>query len=207
MGRIENVTPGEMKVATPEGVTATVHLNSQTAYRVDQQPAKLEDFKAGMMVFVRGTKSSDGSWEAEAVTSRSGPPRQGGPVTETMRGDSVAGTVKTIDGAKITLTLQDNSTQTIEVDENTSLRHRRESITLADIHPGDIVIVRGEKKDGAFLPKSLNVVDAEQLQRMRQFLGGSGPRGGAGTPPASNPPAAPAGQPPAADSKPPRDSR
>jgi preprotein translocase subunit YajC len=195
-GQIQSVAPGEMKVATRDGTTVTVHLGPKTAFNLEQQPAKPEDFKAGMLVFVRGTKSSDGTWEAETVSARTGPPRQGGGNPEAMRGEFIAGTVKAIDGTKITLQRQDGTAQTIEVDENTSLRKRRESITLADIHTGDAVILRGETKGGAFLPKSVNVVDAEQLQRMLQNMGGGGQKPGTSPPPASQPQTPPNGKPP-----------
>jgi hypothetical protein len=204
IGRIASIAPGEMKVSTPDGGTVIVHLSAKTAFRLEQQTAKLEDLKTGMMVFVRGTKADDGSWAAEAVSARTGPPGQGGG-PEAMRGEFVAGTVKAIDGTKITVLRLDGSTQTIEVDENTSLHKRRESITLADIHPGDAVISRGEMKDGAFVPKTLNVVDPEQLQRMRQFMGGGGPPSGTNPPPGANPPPAPNLQAPPAGGKPPQD--
>ncbi len=188
VGQIQSVAPGEIKVSTRDGGTTTVHLNAKTTLRIEQQPAKPEDFKPGMLVFVRGEKSADGGWDAESVSARTGPsgPGGGGPPRpgggpEAMRGEFVAGTVKAIDGTKITLQLQDNSTKTVEVDENTSLRKRRESITLADIHTGDTVIVRGETKNGSFVPSALNVVDPEQLQRMRQSMGPGGP------PPSPNP--------------------
>jgi len=213
IGQIQSVAPGEMKISTRDGATVTVHLGAQTTFRLEQQPAKPEDFKAGMLVFVRGTKAADGSWEAESVAARTGPPgpggegrpRPGGAGARPMPGDFVAGTVQAIDGTKITVLRQDKTTQTVEVDENTSLRKRRESITLADLHTGDSVIVRGETKDGAFVPKSLNVVDAEQLQRMLQFMGGGGAAGGAGSPGKANPPAAPATQTPPSDGKPPQE--
>ena len=198
VGRIESLAPGEMKLATPDGATATVHLNSKTEFRKDQQPAKIEEFKVGMNVFVRGTKSSDGSWEAEGVSARTGGPGMG-MEPGTFRMEIVAGTVKAIDGTAITVLGLDNTTTTVAVDENTSLRKRRESITLADIHPGDSVMIRGETKDGAFVPKALNIVDPEQLQRMRQFMGPGGP------PPGSAP--APAGQTPPPNGKPPQEHR
>jgi len=203
-GRIASISPTEMKLSAPDGSTVTVHLNSKTVFRAEQQPAKLEDLKVGTNVFVRGTKNGDGTWDAEMVSAgnrgfgeRGGPggpgsPGQGAPPQ--VGKDFVAGTVKAIDGTKITILRLDNVTQTIEVDENTSLLKHRESITLADVHPGDAVAVRGETKDGTFVPRTLNVVDPAMLERMKQFAG-------AGGPPAGNPPA------PAPEKKPPQDFR
>jgi Domain of unknown function (DUF5666) len=193
-GRIANISPTEMKLTVPDGSTVTVHLSSKTVFRADQQTAKLEDLKVGTNVFVRGTKNGDGTWEAETVSAgnrgfgdRGGAGSPGGPSggpPPQMGKDFLAGTVKAIDGTKITIVRLDNVTQTMEADENTSLLKHRESITLADIHAGDAVTVRGETKDGAFVPRTLNVVDPAQLERIRQFAG-------AGGPPAGNSPAAP----------------
>jgi hypothetical protein len=116
--------------------------------------------------------------------------------------DFVVGEVKSIDGAAVTLLRPDGVTQTLEADENTSLRKHRESVTLADIHPGDTVIARGELKDGSFVPKTLNVLTPEDVQRMRQFMGTDGPAAGA-----SKPGPAAEEKKPSSETKPPQDFR
>jgi len=197
-GRIESISPTEIKLSAQDGSTVTIHLSPKTVFRVEQQPAKLEDLKVGANVFVRGTKNADSTWEAETVSAGMRGPggaggaggpggggRPGGGPPPQMGKDFLAGTVKAIDGTKITILRLDNVTQTIEADENTSLSKHRESITLADVHPGDAVTIRGETKNGAFVPTRLSVVDPAQLERMKQFAG-------AGGPPAGTPPAAPA---------------
>ena len=185
----------------------TVHLTPKTEFRMDQQPAKIDDFKAGTVVFVRGTKTGDSAWDAEVVAARSGggPPggRAGGPgdgpggPPPVMGKDIVAGTVRAIDGVKLTILRLDNVTQTVELDENTSLTRRRESITLADVHVGDAVAVRGETKAGAFVPRSLSLMTPEQLERMKQFMNGGGAAGPGSSPPAENKP----------ETKPPQEQR
>jgi hypothetical protein len=193
-GRIESISPTEMKLAAPDGSAVTVHLTPKTVFRIGQDTAKLEDFKAGTAVFVRGTKAGDSTWDADLVSTRSGPQ----PMTQTLGKDFIAGTVKSIDGTKITILRVDNVTQTIELDENTSLMKRRESITLADVHPGDAVAVRGETKDGNFVPKTLSVVDPAQWERGRRIMG----------PPASgNPPAPPPEKKPEPETRPPQELR
>jgi len=198
-GRIQSASPAELKITTQDGGTVTVHLTPKTEFRMDQQPARVDDFKVGTVVFVRGTKTGDAAWDAEAVSARSGggPPggRRGGPVAgpgggamPVMGKDVVAGTVKAIDGTKLTILRLDSVTQTVELDENTSLTRRRESITLADVHVGDAVSLRGETKDGAFIPRSLNLMTAEQLERMKQFLNGGGAAGPGNPPPAEKKP-------------------
>jgi len=173
-GRIQSISPTEMKLEAPDGSTVTVHISEKTQFRMEQAAAKPEDFKAGTPVFVRGTKREDSSWDAELIAARNGPP----PMTQGMGRNLLAGTVKSVEGTKITIVKLDGTTETMEADENTSLRKHRESITLADIHPGDGVAVRGETKDGVFVPRVVNVMDAAQFERMKQFLSSGGAAGG-----------------------------
>jgi hypothetical protein len=194
-GRIQTISPTQITLLAPDGSTVTVHLTPKTVIRIEQQTGKLEDLEVGTAVFVRGTKTGDAAWDADVVGVRTGPP----PMTQGVMGkDFVAGTVKSIDGTKITIQRPDNTTQTVELDENTSLTKHRESITLADVHAGDAVSVRGETKDGAFVPKSVNVMDPAQWERMKQFMS-------SGAPPSGTPPPAPSESKPQPETKPPQD--
>jgi hypothetical protein len=84
----------------------------------------------------------------------------------------------------------DNVTQTLELNEDTSLRKGRDSTTMADIHPGDHVVIRGASQNNVFVPKNVMVLSAEQWERMQQMVSGRGvPSGGApANAPANNPP-------------------
>lgn len=68
-----------------------------------------------------------------------------------------AGAIQSIDETKITVKRPDNVIQTIVVDENTSFRKRRDSITMADIKVGDNVTARGALQNGNFLATVLSV--------------------------------------------------
>jgi hypothetical protein len=108
----------------------------------------------------------------------------------------VVGEVKSVDAPKLTVLRPDNVTQTLELNEETSLRRGRESITMADIQPGDHVVVRGAVQNNAFVPKNVMVLSPEQwkqLEEMRKMSGmgpaGSGPAGSKhATAPKNNPP-------------------
>ena len=64
----------------------------------------------------------------------------------------LAGRITAIDGTRITIEgMVDHAPHVIAVDENTSFRRRRDSITLADIQPGQQLQAEGAMKDGAFL--------------------------------------------------------
>ena len=65
--------------------------------------------------------------------------------------------MKAIAETKLTIARVDGQSQDIEVDENTSFKRGKESITLPDIKAGDFVHGPGELKDGVFIAKELTV--------------------------------------------------
>jgi Domain of unknown function (DUF5666) len=171
-GSITAINADSLVIKTTDGKTAQVNLTSNTQFRKERQPAKLADFKVGDEVFVRGQQSSDGSWQAEMVGAR---PAGGGNFREQMREGMgkqfIAGEVKTINGTQLTIARPDGVTQTISVDENTSFRKQGESITLADIKPGDHVFGRGALKSDVFVPSVLNVGEPGMMGRRGQWQG------------------------------------
>ena len=195
-GKLTAIHEQSLELTTPQGGAVTVKFNGTTQFRKDREAAKLSDFKVGDLVFVRGEENSDHTWTAEIVGERPGGGFGGGPgggaqggrgagpggtlMTGVLGQDYVFGEVKTIDAPKLTILRPDNVTQTIELNEETSLRKGRDSVTMADIQQGDHVFVRGAMKDKAFEPKTVMVIGPEQWKRMQEM-------GMAGGPPA-NPP-------------------
>ncbi len=155
----------------------TVKLTPQTEFRKDREPAKVTDFKVGDMVMVRGDENPDHTVTAKLIGGRTG----GGPggglggrpgggmMMGTLGKDYVAGDVKSIDAPKITVLRTDNVTQVLELNEETSLRKGRESITMADIKVGDHVMARGAVQNDMFVPKGVMVMSPEQWERMQQM--------------------------------------
>ncbi|HEV2215244.1 MAG TPA: DUF5666 domain-containing protein [Terracidiphilus sp.] len=91
------------------------------------------------------------------------------------------GRVTAVDGVKVTLEgIRDKTAYSFTADENTTFRHRRDPITLADIHLGDLVRVEGGIKDGLFLAATVNDIGTPQETRM-----------GRNAPPSAPPPASP----------------
>jgi len=194
LGKITAINSGSIEITRPDGTSLTVKLTDQTEFRKDRQPAKLADFKVGDLVFVRGAENADHTVTAQMIGARTGNgPGGGGGFGGAgfgeMGKDYVAGEVKSIDAPKLTILRTDNVTQTLELTEDTSLRKGRESITMADIHLGDQVVIRGALQNNAFVPKNVMVLSPEQWQRMQQMIGGG--RGLTG----SAPPTAPTGNP------------
>jgi len=196
-GKITAINSGSLELTKPDGTSVTVKLTDSTEFRKDRQPAKISDFKVGDLVFVRGGENADHSVIAQMIGSRTGngPGGAGGGFGGgagfgEMGKDFVAGEVKSIDAPNLTILRSDKVTQTLALTEDTSLRKGRESITMADIQPGDHVVIRGALQNNVFVPQNVMVLSPEQWQRMQQMAGGRGePAGSAPAPaPASNPP-------------------
>ena len=201
LGKITAINKGSLELARPDGTTATVKLTEKTEYRKDRQSAKLADFKVGDLVFVRGEENADHSVTAQLIGGRSGGGAGGGRGFGGGAGfelgkDFVVGEVRSVDAPKLTVLRPDNVTQTLELNEDTSLRRGRESITMADIQPGDHVMVRGAVENNVFVPKNLMLFSPEQWKQMEEMrkMAGVGPAGTAAdtskpaTAPKSNPP-------------------
>jgi len=177
VGKITAIKDGAVELAKPGGTSVTVKLTDKTEYRKDRQSAKLGDFKVGEMVFVRGVEDTNHGVTALMIAGRSGNGPEGGGRGFGSGGggfgelgkDFVVGEVKSVDAPKITVLRPDNVTQTMELNEETSLRKGRESITMADIQPGDYLVVRGGVQNNAFAPKSVMIISLEQWKRMQEM--------------------------------------
>jgi hypothetical protein len=182
MGKITSIKDGVLELAKMDGASVTVKLTDKTEYRKDRQSAKLADFKVGDMVLIRTEGAGDQDLTAVVVAGRTGggPGRAsmggpGGPGGGMMMGggelgkDFVFGEVKAVDAPKITVLRPDSVTQTLELNEETSLRKGRESVTMADIQVGDHVFVRGAVQNNAFVPTMVMVIGPEQWKRMQDM--------------------------------------
>lgn len=153
-GQITSISGDSIKLKTPNGQEAMVKVSSDTQFRRDRNAAKLQDFKVGEFVMVRGTPAGENQWTAQMIATRSDAQQQ---LHGEMGKNFIMGEVKSLDPPKMTIVRPDGVTQTIEADENTSLKKQNESITMADIQPGDRVFARGEVKNGAFVPAMIMV--------------------------------------------------
>jgi hypothetical protein len=196
-----------IEITRQDGSVVTVKISGSTQFRKEREAAKLSDFKVGDTVFVRGEENADHTWSAELIGERpnggfgggagassgggrgagqGGGPGGGGPgagrPTGVLGQDYVFGEVKAIDAPKLTILRPDNVTQTVELNEETSLRKGRDSITMADIQAGDHIMVRGGMVNNAFQPKSVIVISPEQWKRMQE-MGSGGANGQAAKPP------------------------
>jgi Domain of unknown function (DUF5666) len=211
-GKISAIHNGSMEITGPDGQTVIVKTTDQTQYRKDREQAAATDFKVGDTVMVRGDVNADHTVTAKAIGARSGGPgggpgamgggARGGPAggpVGTLGKDYIVGEVKAIDPPHITVLRTDNVVQTIELNENTSLRKGRDSITMAEIQVGDHLMARGALENNVFVPKGVNVVNPEQWKRMQEMRNANG--GAASPAPPTTPP--PAAAPPSKPAEPP----
>lgn len=172
-GKITAIKDGTIELAEPNGATVTVKISDKTEFRKDRQPSQLSEFKVGDMVAVRGEQNSDQTITAQMIASRTGGSGGGGfgraGAPGEMGKDFVVGEVKSIDPPRLTVLRSDNVTQTLELNEDTTLRRGRDSITMADIQVGDHLFARGAVQNDVFVPKGLMVMSPEQWQRMQEM--------------------------------------
>jgi hypothetical protein len=175
------ITPqGGSDAAVDAKTPVTIKVTNETRINKQREPIKLSEIKAGDTVFSVGKRDGDtiqatmvGVVPPEAIARMSGgqgggrmPFGPGGQFDPADMGKKyIVGTVKAIDETKLTIARTDGQTQEIEVDENTSFRRFRESITLPDIKVGDMVMGRGELKGNVFVPKTLNVAGPQSQLR------------------------------------------
>ena len=208
-GKISAIQSGSIELIGQDGTKFSVKVTSSTEFRKERQPAKMSDFKVGDTVAVRTNQDSGNASGATAVMIVAVPAggfagRGGGGSGQfmmqgTMGKDYVVGEVKSVDVPKLTVVRTDHVTQTLELNEDTSLRRGRDSITMADIQPGDHVFVRGAVANDVFVPKNVMVIPPEQWNRMQEVMNDAGEKRGSAphNPPAPpTPPAPPAAPPP-----------
>jgi len=173
LGRIAAIQEGALRITRPDGSEQTVKITPKTEFRKDREPAKLKDFQVGDGILVRGKENADdSSITAEMIAGRSGNgpngPNRQNPVG-TLGKDFVMGEVKAMDPPSITVMRTDNVKQIFELNEDTSLRKGRESVTMADVQVGDHIFARGALQDNQFVPKTVMVIAPEQWKRMQEM--------------------------------------
>lgn len=180
-GTVTAVNGSTVTIKTDEGETYKVETSVNTRIMKNREPAKIGDVHIGDMLVAGGevdTKARTvGAVFAAIIDAEQ---------VKQMRADLgktwLAGSVTAIQDTNITVKRIDGAMQTFSVDENTSFKKRRESITLADIQPGDTISARGAIKNGTFVAETVNVgrgpmgpgMGPGMGERMGQGAGASG---------------------------------
>lgn len=164
--------------------TVTVLVTPNTRVRRSQQPIRLADVHTGETIFAFGNyddKTHTLHALAVGVLDTAELKRAEADFGKTY----ISGEVRSINALRITVRRPDGVEQTIAVDDNTSFRRGRrrrsrpgpaqspdttsdvppgtsaaedgESLTLADVHPGNLVLATGAVKNGIFTTAVLRV--------------------------------------------------
>lgn len=205
MGTVEETAADHLTVKTYMNESYVVHVGVNTRFvkapaggggmrrrEEGQQPGmgggmgagmteiKAADIKKGDDVAVMG-EVDPAKKEVGAVAVAVMDPARAQAMKEMVAGYGkswLGGKVTAIDGVKLTvLGTMDNQPHVIVADENTTLRKRREPVTLADIQVGDSIRAEGAVKAAGFAATSIQVMGMPQ--------GGPGrfPRDGQAPPP------------------------
>ena len=142
--------------------------------RAQPQPIKPTDIKVGDIITAGGEedtakKSIGAIFIAQIDPERAKQMRE----MQANYGKTwLAGRITGIEGTTITIDgMVDHAKHTIDVDENTSFHKRRDSITLADIQPGEQLRAEGAVKGGVFLATVVTAVEPRNRE-------GNGEQGG-----------------------------
>ena len=142
--------------------------------RAQPQPLKPTDIKVGDIITAGGEedtakKSIGAIFIAQIDPERAKQMRE----MQANYGKTwLAGRITGIEGTTITIDgMVDHAKHTIDVDENTSFRKRRDSITLADIQPGEQLRAEGAVKGGVFLATVVTAMEPRNRE-------GNGEQGG-----------------------------
>lgn len=196
-GAVTAVGADQLTVKTEEGDVYQVAVSANTRVMKARQPIKVADIKVGDGVGAMGVMDAP-TKTVHAVFVAVIDAEQVKKAREELGKVYITGKVTAVDmdNARITVMRPDHVSQTIQADETTSFRRggRRdqaataaapaagadanaESVTLADVKVGDMVMGRGSVKNGFFVPTDLRVMDASAR--------GQGRRHGAGAPAAA----------------------
>lgn len=189
-GTVTAVSGDNITVKTDNGDLYKVETGPNTHFRKQRDQIKISDIHVGDMIAAGGDKD-DKAKTIGAVFVMLIDKEQYEKARAEFGKTWTAGSVQSIEETKITIKRPDNVIQTIVVDENTSFRKRRDSITLADIKVGDNVSARGSLQNGNFLATVLSVGGPGGPGGPGGFGGGGERRSqsGSASPPAANPPA------------------
>ncbi|MBV8630798.1 MAG: hypothetical protein JOZ83_07735 [Silvibacterium sp.] len=155
-GTVTAVSGDNLTVKTETGDFYKVETGPNTHFRKQRDQIKISDIHVGDMIAAGGDKD-DKAKTLGAVFVMLIDKEQYEKARAEFGKTWTIGSVQSIEDTKITIKRPDNATQTIVVDENTSFRKHRDSITLADIKVGDNISARGSLQNGNFLANVLSV--------------------------------------------------
>jgi RNase P/RNase MRP subunit p29 len=156
-GTLAEIDGGTLTIETPGGLSATVHVDAETTYRIrGVEDPGLDDLEVGMRIIARGTLNPDGSLQAQVIGAE-----EAGPRPARLRGKVVA-----IEGDTLTIRT-DRREIVLQTDEATEFRMPGvENPTMADLEIGDKVAVEGVIGEGGTVRAALVIVLPDDAARL-----------------------------------------
>ncbi len=197
-GTVIETSSDQLTVKTDSGDIYQVMVQPTTRVRKEQDTLQVSDIQTGDVIAAMGAVDASNKIVNAVFIS----------VTGQIGKTYIAGKVTAINGTKLTVLRQDNVSQVVQVDENTSF-HRGgammggqrggpgagadpgsgsgslgPSITLADVKVGDMIAGPGALQDGIFVPTQLIVHGpaAQGGRNPNENGSGAGPTGITGEP-------------------------
>jgi hypothetical protein len=160
--------------------------------RAQPQPLKPTDIKVGDIITAGGEEDAAKKSIGAVFIAQIDPERakQMREMQANYGKTWLAGRITGIEGTTITIDgMVDHAKHTIDVDENTSFRKRRDSITLADIQPGEQLRAEGAVKGGVFVATVVTAMEPRDRVRNGEQGGpDAGSNSSAAGPPATSQP-------------------
>ena len=160
-GVVTTAQPGNFMIRTDDGQSYKVFWGPNTHFMKDRELVEAKVIRVGDMLVAAGevdrkAKTVGAVFLYDLDAAEVSKARAGFGKTWT------AGKVTAIHDLKITIEeAGDQKAEVVAVDENTSFRRRKESVTLADVKVGDFISVQGTPRNNAFLARVLRLMETD----------------------------------------------
>jgi Domain of unknown function (DUF5666) len=149
---------GSFAVKTDSGQPWRVLYGVNTRVMKDRGPIRPSEIQAGDMIFAAGNVDAKKKTVGAAILIDI-PAEEVRKAREGLGKTWSAGRIISIAGTTIEVHRLDGVEQKIAVDENTSFREKHDSVTLADLRPGQGFRADGHVMNGTFTATTLTVFD------------------------------------------------
>jgi hypothetical protein len=149
---------GSFAVKTESGQPWKVLYGVNTRLMKGRDPVRPNEIQAGDMIFAAGNVDEKKKTVGAAILIDI-PAEEVRKAREGLGKTWAAGKIMTIQGTRIQVHRLDGVDQSIAVDENTSFREKRDSVTLADLRPGQGFRAEGHVLNGTFTATTFTVFD------------------------------------------------
>jgi hypothetical protein len=149
---------GSFVVKTDSGQQWKVLYGVNTRLMKSREQVRPTEIVAGDMIFAAGNVDVKKRTVGAAILIDV-PAEEVRKAREGLGKTWAAGKIKAIAGTKIQVHRLDGVEQEIAVDENTSFREKRDSVTLADLRPGEGFRAEGHVMNGTFTATTFTVFD------------------------------------------------